>query len=84
MSLRIALATLVLASMPLAGLADDSSANGSDVAVDKKSDNRSQNSKRDSSDIRRSRKDRQGAYEKHAQNRGKDKRQGGRNPSPDS
>lgn len=87
---RIALAALLLASVPLVGHADDSSSNDSDVAVEKKSEDRSQKSKRDSSDIILSNEERQAKrqeqrrpYEDHVQNRGKSGGQGGRNPSPD-
>ena len=51
MSPKLALAALLLVSVPLLGLADDSSSDDSDVAVERKSDSRSQKSKRDSSDI---------------------------------
>jgi len=87
---RIALAALLLASVPLVGLADDSSSNDSEVAVEKKTDNRSENSTRDSSDIILSEEKRQAKrqeqrrpYEDHVQNRGSSSGQGGRNPSPD-
>lgn len=84
MSQKIALAALLLASVPLAGIADDTSSNGADSAVEKKSDDRPKESKRDSSDIRRAKEDRQESYEKHVKKRGKGNRQGGRNPSPDA
>lgn len=77
MSPKVALAALLLASVPLAGLADDSSS-------ENKTDNQSQKLKRDSSDIRRSKEERRDAYDKHTQNRGKDSHKGGRNPSPDA
>jgi len=80
MSQKIALAALLLAFVPLAGLADDSSSNSADVAVEKKSDNRSQKSKRESSDIILSKEERRRPYEDQVRNRDG---QGGRNPSPD-
>jgi len=91
MSPKIALAALLLASVPFAGLADDSSSNSSDIAVEKKSDNRSQKPKRDSSDIRRPKEERRAKlqerrrpYEDHVvHNRGEGGGKGGRNPSPD-
>ena len=85
MSPKIILIVLLLASASLAAIADDSASTGSDVTAGKRIDNRPQNSKPDSSYIRRSKEDRDGAYKKHVKNRGKDKNgQGGRNPSPDA
>ena len=92
MSPKIFLAALLLAAVPLAGLADDNTSNSSDVAVEKKSDNRSQNSQRDSSDIIQSKEERRTKdkdekqrrpYDDYARNRGKDGGNGGRKPSPD-
>jgi len=93
MSPKIALAALLLAALPLAGLADDSSSDASNVAVEKNRDSRSQKSKRDSSDITLSKAERSAEREERRQERrrhkehrhhgGKGGGKGGPNPSPD-
>jgi len=76
MSQKITLAALLLTCVPLAGLADDGSS-------DKKNDDRSRESVRDSSDIMRSEDARLVKYEQHIKKREKSTHQGGQNPSPD-
>jgi hypothetical protein len=99
MSRKIALAALLLASVPLAGLADDNSSKDLDAAAEKKSENRSEKPKRDSSDIiqsksesRADRDERRSQREERREERrrshkdrerGKGGGKGGRNPSPD-
>lgn len=89
MSPKLALAALLLVSLPLLGLADDSSTDDSGVAVEKKSDGQSSKSKRDSSDITLSRADRLAERDERHRSRKeqrrsyKDRGKGGRNPSPD-
>lgn len=85
--MKILLATLLLASAPLLGLADDSSTDARDDAIETNSDNAVQRSKREASDIispreesRTIREKRQRPYDEHVLNR---RGKGGRNPSPD-
>ena len=87
MSPKITIAALLLGLVPLAGLADDSYSYGSDAAVQKKTDIRSQGLKRESSDITlfdeergAKRPKRPRTYNDHVRNAGG---KGGLNPSPD-